>query len=180
MLLVRALTVERSLRDRAHSRVFAIEDSDLRLELSRRFRTALLGSDRRAFPSRDDRGDLTGGLLAPHLHSAAAVTNDLPDARRLRRRAHGERELDNTTKATRAIFMSLFLNRLIPYFRYRLQPVSYRFKLAPGRGSKRSMANVRDGSNSALQCASQSVPHLAPKTDWERVASCELREQRAG
>jgi len=79
LLLVGALTIEGSLRDRTHSRAFAIEGSDLRLELSRRFRAALLGSDRWAFLSRDDRGDLTGGLLAPHLHSAAAVTNDLPD-----------------------------------------------------------------------------------------------------
>src|SRR5262249_33458762 len=80
LLFVRALTIEGSLRDRAHARAFAIESSDLRLELSRRFCATLFGSDRRAFPSRHDRGDLTGGLLALHLHSAAAVTNDLPDA----------------------------------------------------------------------------------------------------
>ena len=59
MLLVRALTIEGTLRDRAHSRAFAIEDSDPRLELSRHFRATLLNN--LAF--------LIGGSQDPTLHS---------------------------------------------------------------------------------------------------------------
>ena len=59
MLLVRALTIEGTLRDRAHSRAFAIEDGDLRLELSRHFRATLLNN--LAF--------LIGGSQDPTLHS---------------------------------------------------------------------------------------------------------------
>src|ERR1051326_928235 len=59
LLLVRALAIEGSLRDRARPRAFAIEGGDLRLELSRHFRAALLNN--LAF--------LIGGSQDPSLHS---------------------------------------------------------------------------------------------------------------